>query len=75
MANSSIYAEIDPIYPSQLRHDSEEALIKTGQHWQINLYSGVAHGFAVRGDPNDPQTKWSKEQAHAQAVAWFNHHL
>lgn len=75
ISNFSPLSETDPVYPPQLRHDSEAALIKVGQPWQINLFSGVAHGFAVRGDPNNPQTKWAKEQAHAQAVAWFNHHL
>ncbi|KAJ5217410.1 dienelactone hydrolase family protein [Penicillium chermesinum] len=68
-------AEIDPVSPPELRHESEAALIKTGQHWQINLYSGVSHGFGVRGDLSNLQFKWAKEQAHAQAVAWFDHHL
>ncbi|KAJ5391267.1 hypothetical protein N7509_006757 [Penicillium cosmopolitanum] len=68
-------AETDSIFTTQLRHESEETLIKAGQPWQINLFSGVAHGFAVRGDLNDKTQKWAKEQAFCQAVVWFNQHL
>lgn len=67
--------ETDSIFTTQLRHESEDTLIKAGQPWQINLFSGVAHGFAVRGDLNVKIQKWAKEQAFAQAVAWFNQYL
>lgn len=68
-------AEVDHIFPTEKRHKSEEILIKTGQPWQINLYSGVSHGFAVRGDMEDQKARFAKEQAFIQAVAWFNEHL
>ncbi|KAJ5156308.1 hypothetical protein N7492_009111 [Penicillium capsulatum] len=68
-------AQTDSIFTTQLRHESEETLIKAGQPWQINLFSGVSHGFAVRGDLNDKTQKWAKEQAFCQAVAWFNQYL
>ncbi|KAJ5086917.1 hypothetical protein NUU61_008224 [Penicillium alfredii] len=68
-------AEIDQIFTTQLRHESEDTLIKTGQPWQINLFGGVKHGFAVRGDLNDNKQKFAKEQAFYQAVLWFNQFL
>ncbi|KAF7713652.1 Dienelactone hydrolase family protein [Penicillium ucsense] len=68
-------AETDSIFTTQLRHESEETLIKTGQPWQINLFGGVAHGFAVRGDLNVKVQKFAKEQAFYQAVAWFREYL
>ncbi|KAJ6090276.1 Protein AIM2 [Penicillium sp. IBT 16267x] len=68
-------AEIDSAFTTQLRHESEETLIKTGQEWQINLFSGVTHGFAVRADLSVSQQKWAKEQAFCQAVQWFDRHL
>jgi dienelactone hydrolase len=67
--------ETDQIFPRELRHESEDILVKTGQPYQINLFSGVVHGFAVRGDLSKPQNKFAKEQAFLQAVAWFNFHL
>ncbi|PTB38576.1 uncharacterized protein TrAFT101_006590 [Trichoderma asperellum] len=68
-------AQTDPIFPTEKRHKSEEILIKTGQPFQINLYSGVSHGFAVRCDTSVKIEKFSKEQAFFQAVTWFGEHL
>jgi dienelactone hydrolase len=68
-------AETDTIFPAEKRHESEEILKKTGQPSQINLYSGVEHGFAVRGDTNNKVTKFAKESAFLQAVQWFEEHL
>lgn len=68
-------AETDSIFPTEKRWKSEEILIKTGQDWQINLLSGVEHGYAVRADLSDKRQKWSKEVAFQQAVDWMNFHL
>ncbi|KAK8074404.1 hydrolase tropI [Apiospora hydei] len=65
-------AEDDFIFPTELRHKSEEILKTVGQPWQINVYSGVQHGFATRADLSVKAAKWAKEQAFFQAVAWFN---
>ncbi|KAL6907381.1 dienelactone hydrolase [Trichoderma evansii] len=68
-------AQTDPIFPTEKRHKSEAILIATGQPFQINLYSGVSHGFAVRCDTSVKIQKFSKEQAFFQAVTWFGEHL
>ncbi|KFA69890.1 hypothetical protein S40285_07927 [Stachybotrys chlorohalonatus IBT 40285] len=68
-------AEFDDIFPQDKRHESEETLAKVGQPYQINLFSGVHHGFAVRGDPEVKLQRYAKEQAFDQAVAWFDNHL
>ncbi|KAI9369939.1 dienelactone hydrolase [Aspergillus egyptiacus] len=68
-------SEIDNIFTTELRHKSEDILIKTGQPWQINLYSGVTHGFAVRADLSNKHHKFAKEQAFCQAVTWFKQYL
>ena len=68
-------AETDTIFPNEKRHRSEEILKEVGHPYQINLYSGVEHGFAVKGDPKIPQAKWAKEQAFLQAVQWFDEHV
>lgn len=65
-------AEDDFIFPTELRHKSEEILRTVGQPWQMNVYSGVQHGFATRCDLSVKAQKWAKEQAFFQAVAWFN---
>ncbi|KAF5003084.1 hypothetical protein FDECE_10343, partial [Fusarium decemcellulare] len=68
-------AQTDTIFPADKRRRSEEILIETGLPFQINLFSGVSHGFAVRGDPNKKVEKFAKEQAFYQAVQWFDEHL
>jgi len=68
-------AETDSIFPAEKRHKSEEILIAGKQPYQINLYSGVEHGFAVRCDLSVKVQKFAKEQAFLQAVAWFDEHL
>ncbi|RGP71344.1 hypothetical protein FSPOR_3465 [Fusarium sporotrichioides] len=68
-------AQTDQIFPAKLRHRSEEILIETGKPFQINLYSHVEHGFAVRSDLKDKAKVFAKEQAFIQAVQWFDEHL
>lgn len=68
-------AETDSIFPSDKRHQSEDILKKTAKPYQINLYSGVTHGFAVRGEIDKPVQKFAKEQAFVQAVQWFDQWL
>jgi dienelactone hydrolase len=67
--------EVDQIFTTELRHESEDILIKTGLPYQLNLFGGVSHGFAVRGDLSKKENKYAKEQAFLQAVAWFKYYL
>ncbi|UPL02091.1 hypothetical protein LCI18_013025 [Fusarium solani-melongenae] len=64
-------AEIDTIFPASERHQSEETLKKLGTPFQINLYSGVHHGFAVRCDLSDRVQRLAKESAFLLALQWF----
>ncbi|KAF9879658.1 dienelactone hydrolase [Colletotrichum karsti] len=68
-------AELDDIFPAEKRHESERILTVSGQDYQINMFSGVAHGFAVRGDLKDERQRFAKEQAFHQAIAWFDRYL
>jgi dienelactone hydrolase len=68
-------AEADTIFPAEKRYESEEILKKTGQPYQINLYSGVEHGFAVRGDLNNRVATFAKESAFLQALQFFAEYL
>jgi len=68
-------AENDNIFPAEMRHTSEDILVKTGQRYQINLYGGVEHGFAVRRNVDVPVETFARDQAFRQAVAWFDEWL
>ena len=69
------YPETDRVFPMDKRHQSEEILKEAGQPYQINLFSGVAHGFAVRCNKEVKVEKFAMEQAFLQAVHWFNEYL
>jgi len=68
-------AETDQIFPAPKRHESEEILLKLSVPYQINLFSDVVHGFAVRSDISKKREKFAKEQAFLQAVTWFDEYL
>lgn len=64
-------AETDAIFPAEMRHKSEEILRRTGQRYQVNLYSGVDHGFAVRCNKDVREEAFARDQAFKQALTWF----
>jgi hypothetical protein len=43
--------------------------------YQITLYSGVEHGFGVKGDLADQRGRFAKEMAFLQAVFWFDEYV
>lgn len=75
-------SEHDMAFPAEKRHAVEDVLagasaksVEEGGKivpWQVALYSGVYHGFAVRGNMEDPLVKFAKESATVQAVRWFD---
>lgn len=68
-------AETDQIFPEEKRHETEKILKEHKKTYQINLYSGVEHGFAVRADLSSQQAKYAKEAAFLQHVQWFDEYL
>lgn len=65
-------AEEDPLFTDELRKQTEEKLKEIKARYQIDLFSGVSHGFAARGDPKDPVVKYAKEKALFDQIHWFN---
>lgn len=49
----------------------EATLQNTTVPYQVSLYSGTSHGFAVRANVSDFQQRYGKESAFLQAVRWF----
>jgi len=69
-------AETDQIFPEEKRHKTEQLLKEMGTiPYQVVLYSGVEHGFAVRADLSKNDVKFAKEAAFLQAVQWFDEFL
>ncbi|KAF9001062.1 hypothetical protein BDZ89DRAFT_1147038 [Hymenopellis radicata] len=38
----------------------------------FQIFSGVDHGFATRGDPAIADARWAKEESASAMVRWFN---
>ncbi|KAF2195767.1 alpha/beta-hydrolase [Zopfia rhizophila CBS 207.26] len=68
-------AETDQIFPAPKRRETEDILQKMSVPYQINLFSDVVHGFAVRTDISKRREKFAKEQAFLQAVHWFDEYV
>lgn len=65
-------AETDPAFTNELRHQSQAILKENKITYQFDLFSGVAHGYAVRGDENNPDEKYAAEKTLQDQVYWFN---
>ncbi|KAK7958490.1 hypothetical protein PG996_010074 [Apiospora saccharicola] len=70
-----VAGENDRVFGSQERRQMEKLLKAAGVPYQMTVYSGVQHGFAVRGDPKNAVEVFAKEQAFNQAIQWFKFHL
>ena len=68
-------AETDEIFTVEKRHETEAILAKHTVPYQIFLYSGVEHGFAVKGHMSTAKARFAKEQAFLQAVGWLDEYV
>ncbi|CAG8365050.1 unnamed protein product [Penicillium salamii] len=62
----------DFLFTTAQRHESEQILDQLEVPYEINMFSDVDHGFAVRCDLTKPRQKFAKEQAFDQAANWFD---
>lgn len=65
-------AQTDPIFTVELRHQTEAKLAEIKARYQIDLFGGVAHGFAVRGDTLIPEVKYAMEKVVLDQLQWFS---
>ncbi|OBA22244.1 dienelactone hydrolase [Metschnikowia bicuspidata var. bicuspidata NRRL YB-4993] len=65
-------AEIDPIFTTELRQQTEAKLAEIKARYQLTLFSGVSHGFSIKGDIEDPVVKYAKEKTLADQLQWFS---
>jgi dienelactone hydrolase len=64
-------AEIDHTFPLESRRRAEDILAQRKSAYHIQVFSGVKHGFASRGDPENPDGFWAKEQSARGIMEWF----
>lgn len=52
MADASKFPETDHTFPAESRRRAEDILAEVKAVYYVQLFSGVSHGFATRGDPD-----------------------
>lgn len=67
--------EHDEMYTQELKDYTNSKIPTLGLQYDYQYFPGIAHGFAVRGDPKDPKAKQALERAKNAAVGWFTEHL
>ncbi|EMD32541.1 hypothetical protein CERSUDRAFT_161458 [Gelatoporia subvermispora B] len=67
-------AEIDHTFPLEARRKAEDILLEVKAPYHIQVFGGVEHGFAIRGNDKDQAAKWAKEQSAEAIISWFNNH-
>ncbi|KAI5970003.1 hypothetical protein CANMA_000943 [Candida margitis] len=65
-------SETDPIFTPELRKQTEDALADLDDvRYEITLFSGTVHGYAVRGDISNPIVKYAKEKTLNDQLYFF----
>ncbi|PPQ79650.1 hypothetical protein CVT24_010246 [Panaeolus cyanescens] len=64
-------SEVDMTFPTEERRRAEDILAEIKATYHVQIFSGVVHGFATRGDPEIENTRWAKEESARSIIEWF----
>ncbi|EGN93570.1 hypothetical protein SERLA73DRAFT_97496 [Serpula lacrymans var. lacrymans S7.3] len=64
-------AEEDHTFPLPSRRRAEDILVERKANYYFQIFAGIKHGFAVRGNPDVEQERWSKEECARTVDRWF----
>lgn len=65
----------DPLFPEEeVLTPGRRTLEKNKVEHEVQVFSGVPHGFAVYGDYDEPKIKQSQGEAYSQMLAWIQGH-
>ncbi|KAK9784268.1 putative Dienelactone hydrolase domain-containing protein [Seiridium cardinale] len=68
-------SSVDHTFPTDARNRAINVLNAGGKPYHLQLFSNVEHGFALRGDMENPYERWVKEQSLQGIIDWFNYWL
>lgn len=71
---SVVAVEQDTLFPDDVREAGKKALQEKGVEHEVEVYSGVPHGFAVLGDYEDDKIVEAQRKAFAQMLGWLKAH-
>ncbi|KAF8991565.1 alpha/beta-hydrolase [Cyathus striatus] len=66
---------VDQQFPHSAQEKADEIFAPFEYGYRRVYWEGCTHGFAVRGDMNDPKVKAGKESSFKAAVEWFQTNL
>ncbi|THX83462.1 dienelactone hydrolase [Aureobasidium pullulans] len=72
MKESHVFGVDGDLFLPESRARTVEILTEGEKKFNMQVYSGVGHGFATRPDMSDPYQKWAKEQCFKGFVEWFD---
>lgn len=64
--------EKDFLFTADARRRAEDILAENGVKFHVQVFGGMEHGFAAKGDASDPDVRWAKEESARGIVAWFD---
>ncbi|KUJ07821.1 endo-1,3-1,4-beta-D-glucanase [Mollisia scopiformis] len=67
--------EFDQQLTPELKEYCNRIIPGLGIPYRYDYYPGLVHGFAAKGDPNNPKQKEGLERAKNATVSWFNQFL
>ncbi|KAG0697750.1 dienelactone hydrolase [Suillus ampliporus] len=64
--------EDDLTFPHASRRRAEDIMVRRKCTYYFQVFSGVTHGFAIRGDPDIETERWAKEASARGIKEWFD---
>ena len=71
---SIVAVEKDQLFPDDVRIAGKEHLDGEKAEYEMEVYPGVPHGFAVVGEYSDPKIQDAQRKAFEQMVRWLKSH-
>ncbi|CZR63622.1 related to dienelactone hydrolase [Phialocephala subalpina] len=65
-------SEIDHTFDTKSRRRAIDILQEIKVPYQVQLFQGVEHGFALRGNMDNPYERYVKEQSLEGIIKWFD---
>lgn len=69
-----VAVEEDSLFPDHILDMGVEKLKEKGVEHELEVYTGMPHGFAVMGDYEDPNIREKQQQAFQQMLSWLKSH-
>ena len=65
-------AEADFTFNTRSRNRAVDIMIEGKKDFQVQLFPGIEHGFALRGNPDNAYERYTKEQSLKGIAEWFD---